>query len=335
MSVAIEVDHLSKNYKVFERSEGIASAVKSLLYRSYKTVAAVQDVSFTISHGEMVAFLGPNGSGKTTTLKMLSGLLHPSGGNVEVLGYRPQRRETNFLRDISMVMGNRQQLHLDIPIADSFDLHRRLYGISGGEYRKTLKDYTESFELHGLMERPPRMLSLGQRMRCELALALLHRPKVMFLDEPTLGLDLAVQSRVRECIRESNQKYGTVVLLTSHYMADVVSLCRRILFIDAGRLVYDGPLSKLTEVLAPFKLIDVQVETTRSGELLASRVPLVVKHDSSDGIDSFTFRVHKDEAASFVGWIINQLAILDITVSDPPIEYVIDRLTAQKLEATV
>ncbi|WP_227013655.1 ABC transporter ATP-binding protein [Paenibacillus psychroresistens] len=329
MKKAIEVEGLSKDYKMFERKEGMQSALKHLFVRKQTLVHAVQDISFSILNGEKVAFLGPNGSGKTTTLKMLSGLLHPTSGEVRVLRYVPYKREPSFLKQISMVMGNRQQLHLDIPIVDSFELHRRLYGMSAVEYRNILNEYIESFELSDLLTKTPRTLSLGQRMRCELALSLLHRPKVMFLDEPTLGLDLAVQSRVRECIREVNEKYGTVVLLTSHYMADVISLCQRIIFINSGSIIYDGPLNKLVDLLAPFKLVEVQMSSDLKGRLFLEHANKIVKQESRENTEIITFRVHRDETSIFVSEVLSYPDVFDFSVSDPPIEYVIDQLVGR------
>ena len=259
----IHVDQLSKTYKVPEREGGFGAAVRSFFKRKYKDVNAVQKVSFRIEPGEIVGFLGPNGAGKTTTLKMLSGLLHPTGGNANVLGFTPWELKPDYLRSMTLVMGQRNRLSWDIPAADSFLLNQAIYRIPDDEYKKTYKELDELLELEPLIKKPVRNLSLGERMKCELAAGLLHRPKVLFLDEPTIGLDITGQARIREFLWEYNKRTGATILLTSHYMADVTALCERIIIIHHGNLRYDGGISSLSRRIAPFKLIGVLLESKR------------------------------------------------------------------------
>src|SRR5512139_3338850 len=256
----IIVDHLSKTYQVPEREGGFGAAVGSFFKRKYKDVKAVQKVDFKISEGEIVGFLGPNGAGKTTTLKMLSGLLHPTGGKARVLGYTPWERKNDYLRAMTLVMGQRNRLSWDIPAADSFLLNQAIYRLSDEAYQASLKELDELLELAPIMKKPVRNLSLGERMKCELAAGLLHRPQVLFLDEPTIGLDITAQARIRSFLQEYNRRTGATVLLTSHYMADVTALCERIIIIHHGQLKYDGGLSELSRRIAPFKLIGVALQ---------------------------------------------------------------------------
>src|SRR5207247_2472232 len=220
-----------------------------------KTLVAIADLSFEIQPGELVGFVGPNGAGKTTTLKLLSGLLYPSSGEARVLGFIPARRERSFLRQISLIAGNRNQLVWDLPVGDSFAVNRAIYGIEPAAFRQTLDELMDLLELEPLLRRPVRQLSLGERMKCELAAALLHRPQVLFLDEPTIGLDVSMQLVVREFIRGYNERFGATVLLTSHYMDDVAALCPRVVVIDKGRLRYDGSLADLVKTIRPEKRI--------------------------------------------------------------------------------
>ena len=224
---AIDVRELSKTYAVPVREAGLSAALRSLVRRRTRLVEAVREISFSVSPGEIVGFLGPNGAGKTTTLKMLSGLLYPSGGRGLVLGFEPFKRQRDFLRRITLVMGNRNQLIWDIPVLDSFERNRAIYRLERGAYRQTVEELTELLDLDGLLDKPVRNLSLGERMKCEVAAALLHKPQVLFLDEPTIGLDVTMQRRIRAFLAEYNRRYGATVLLTSHYMADVEALCRR------------------------------------------------------------------------------------------------------------
>src|SRR5574339_1139141 len=263
----IVVDSLSKTYQVPGREGGFGAAVGSFFKRKYKDVKAVQKVNCRIRQGEVVGFLGPNGAGKTTTLKMLSGLLHPTGGKAAVLGFTPWDLKPDYLRSMTLVMGQRNRLAWDIPAADSFLLAQAIYRIPDDEYKATYKELNELLELEPLMKKPVRNLSLGERMKCEIAAGLLHRPKVLFLDEPTIGLDITGQARIREFLREYNRWTGATILLTSHYMADVTALCERIIIIHHGQLKYDGGISDLSKKIAPFKLIGVSMENVNGQDL--------------------------------------------------------------------
>ena len=237
----IQVEGLSKIYRVAEKQPGLAGTLRHFIRRRTRDVTAVQDVSFRIEPGEMVGFLGANGAGKTTTLKMLCGLIHPSAGEVQVAGHRPQRRQAEFLRRITLVMGQKQQLLWDLPPMDSLRVNAAVYGIPDAVARRRIKELADLLELGEELTRPVRKLSLGQRMKAELLAALLHEPEVLFLDEPTLGLDVNAQARVRQFLAEYNRRTGATVLLTSHYMADITALCPRVLLIHQGRLFHDGP----------------------------------------------------------------------------------------------
>jgi ABC-2 type transport system ATP-binding protein len=282
----------------------------------------VDGISFELAAGEVVGFLGPNGAGKTTTLKMLSGLLHPSGGEVSVLGHAPSRREKDFLRQITLVMGQRNQLVWDIPAADSFELNRAIYRIPRPEFRQTLDELEALLELGPLMGKPVRTLSLGERMKCEIAAALLHRPKVVFLDEPTIGLDVTMQRRIRSFLAEYNQRYGATILLTSHYMADVEALCRRVLVIHHGRLLFDGELAALVQRFTAHKTIVVRLEDCTTDLSVYGEVV-----SCDEGLA--TLRVAKNLTARVTERLLADLPVVDLTVEDPPIEEVIERVFAQ------
>ena len=254
----IEVSGLSKTYRVPVRKPGLAGAVRSLFSREVKEVNAVVDVSFRIAPGERVGFLGPNGAGKTTTLKMLSGLLYPTAGRVTVGGFVPQDRHPAFLQQITLVMGQKQQLLWDLPAEESFELNRAMYGVERADFRRTLDELVAMLRAEPLLQKPVRNLSLGERMKCELIAALVHRPSVLFLDEPTIGLDVEMQVQVRQFIAEHNRSTGATVLLTSHYMQDIAALTPRLLIIDQGRLRYDGDLAALSREVAPERRVVVR-----------------------------------------------------------------------------
>jgi ABC-2 type transport system ATP-binding protein len=321
-TAAIRVRDLRKTYQVSEREAGAGAALRSLIQRRSREVAAVDGISFDLAPGEVVGFLGPNGAGKTTTLKMLSGLLHPTDGEVSVLGHLPSRREKEYLRQITLVMGQRNQLVWDIPAADSFELNRAIYRIPRPEFRRTLDELTALLELEPLLGKPVRNLSLGERMKCEIAAALLHRPRVVFLDEPTIGLDVTMQRRIRAFLSEYNTRFGATILLTSHYMADVEALCRRVLVIHHGRLLFDGDLSALVQRFTAHKTIVVRLEDCSAdlsayGEVVSCEEGLA------------TLRVAKDQTARVTERLLADLSIVDLTVEDPPIEEVIERVFAQ------
>lgn len=319
---SILVDQLSKTYQVPEREAGFGAAVRSFFKRRYRDVQAVQRVSFRIEPGEVVGFLGPNGAGKTTTLKMLSGLLNPTGGKAQVLDYTPWERKTAFLQAITLVMGQRNRLSWDIPAADSFLLNQAIYRIPDDEYRQTLKELDELLELGPVLKKPVRNLSLGERMKCELAAGLLHRPKVLFLDEPTIGLDITAQARIREFLREYNRRTGATILLTSHYMADVVALCERIIIIHHGQLKYDGGIGELSRRIAPFKLIGVALGDPCPCDLAPYGQP--VNGGEENGGKAYV-QVPAGEVAAITARMLAELPIHDLTIEDPPIESVIER----------
>jgi ABC-2 type transport system ATP-binding protein len=324
-SPAIHIHDLRKTYVVSERESGVAAALKSLVHRHTQEVPAVAGISFDLAPGEIVGFLGPNGAGKTTTLKMLSGLLHPSGGELAVLGHLPWKREKAFLRQITLVMGQRNQLVWDIPAADSFELNRAIYRIPSADYRRSLDELTSLLELGPLLRKPVRNLSLGERMKCEIAAALLHRPQVVFLDEPTIGLDISMQRRIRSFIADYNRQNGATVLLTSHYMADVEALCRRVIVIHHGRLLFDGELSGLVQRFTRHKTIVVQLEDCNAD---LSSYGEVIK--CVDG--HATLRVPKSETARVTERLLADLPLIDLTVEDPPIEEIIEQVFAQEAQ---
>ncbi len=317
----ITVEQLSKNYQVPEREAGFSAAVRSFFKRKYKDVKAVQHVNFTIPQGEIVGFLGPNGAGKTTTLKMLSGLLHPSGGKASVLGFIPWELNPDYLRSMTLVMGQRNRLSWDIPAADSFLLNQAIYRIPDDEYKQTYKELDELLELEPLIKKPVRNLSLGERMKCEIAAGLLHRPKVLFLDEPTIGLDITGQVRIREFLREYNKRTGATILLTSHYMADVTALCERIIIIHQGRLKYDGGINDLSRKIAPFKLIGVMLADADSHDLSGYGTQVQNEEDA----DKKYIQVKAEDVTRITSRLLADLPIHDITITDPPIEDIIEQ----------
>jgi ABC-2 type transport system ATP-binding protein len=322
---AIHAQGLTKVYTVSERESGLTAALESLVRRRTEEVRAVDGISFDLAPGEIVGFLGPNGAGKTTTLKMLSGLLHPTAGSVSVLGYTPHQRQRDFLRQITLVMGQRNQLVWDIPAADSFELNRAVYRLPTADYRRTLDELTELLDLGPLLHKPVRNLSLGERMKCEIAAALLHRPQVVFLDEPTIGLDVTMQRRIRAFFAGYNARFGATVLLTSHYMNDVEALCRRVIVIHEGHLLFDGDLSALVDRFSSHKTIHVQLETCPDrldgyGEVISCEDGLV------------TLRVPKAETPRTTARLLADLPVIDLTVEDPPIEEVIERVFTEASE---
>ena len=328
MEPQILVDNLRKVYRVHERESGAKASVVSLFRRKYREVQAVESVSFNIQAGEVVGFLGPNGAGKTTTLKMLAGLLHPTAGVTSVLGHTPWRREPEFLRNISLVMGNRNQLMWDIPAMDSFEVNRAIYDIPQAQFRETLDELVSLLELEPLLKKPVRGLSLGERMKCELAAALLHRPKVLFLDEPTLGVDVTMQGRIRQFVAEQNRRHGATVLLTSHYMADVTALCKRIIVIHHGRILYDGQLSALSDRIAPYKRVMLDMETAEAAILAEAYGEVIERNDAK-----ITLRIKRDQTSEVVARLLSDLPVRDMTVEDPPIEDVIEQVFQQAKEA--
>ena len=300
------VEDLHKVFKVPVREAGLRSSLKSLFHRETRDVAAVDGVTFTIEPGEVVGFLGPNGAGKTTTLKMLSGLLHPTSGRCDVLGYEPRTRPSALLRQITLVMGNRNQLQWDLPAMDSFELNRAIYRIPRAEFEHLRDELIELLDLGDLVRKPVRNLSLGERMKMEIAGSLLHRPKVLFLDEPTIGLDITMQKRIRSFLAEYNQRSGATVMLTSHYMADVQALCKRVIVIHHGRLLFDGELASLATRFSLDKTVTARL---------------------ADGAE-IKVNAPRGDIASATGKLLAEHEVVDLTIEDAPIEDVIERLFA-------
>jgi ABC-2 type transport system ATP-binding protein len=318
---AARVQNLGKIYRVHERPPGLAAALRSVFRRPYRELAAVSDLSFSIEPGERVGFLGPNGAGKTTTLKILAGLLHPTSGEVAVAGFVPQRREADFLRSITLVMGQKQQLLWDLPPSETFALNRALYGVPDRAFADTMAELTTLLDIGEVSKKPTRQLSLGERMKCELAAALLHRPRVLFLDEPTIGLDVSMQLVVRDFIRRYNEQSGATVLLTSHYMDDVASLCRRVVVIDHGRLRYDGDLAELTRSLRPDKRVALKLAGGLDRAAL-ERAGKVVELEAGRAL----LQVKQEDLREAVGFLLGLSGVTDLTVEDPPLEEVMREL---------
>jgi ABC-2 type transport system ATP-binding protein len=314
---------LCKTYVVPEREAGLLATIRSLVRRKTREVKAVDSIAFDIEPGEIVGFLGPNGAGKTTTLKMLSGLLYPSGGAAIVCGHVPSRREKAYLSQIALVMGNRNQLQWDIPAMDSFELNRTIYRIPVDQFKRARDEFIELMEVQALVQKPVRNLSLGERMKMEIIGSLLHQPQVLFLDEPTIGLDVTMQRRIRTFIAEYNQRYGATVMLTSHYMADVEALCKRVIVIHHGKILFDGSLSGLIERFAAYKTIivvpeDPAVDLSMYGE--------VVEHDST----RITLRVPKSETSRVTSRLLANLPVVDLTIAETPIDAIIEQVFAQE-----
>ena len=317
----IEVERLRKSYFVHRREPGLRAALRSLVYRPREEVKAVDDISFQVKAGERVGFLGPNGAGKTTTLKVLSGLLHPTSGRVSVSGHTPQQRSREFLQQITLVMGQKQQLLWDLPPSETFLLNRAIYDIPRAQYEQTVAELTELLGLADLLGKPTRQLSLGERMKCELAVALLHQPRVLFLDEPTIGLDVTMQATVRGFIRAYNERFGATVLLTSHYMDDVAALCPRVLVIDHGHLIYDGSLTELVRRVRPDKRVLLRLSRPVEARDLQRLGTLVSQTDAQA-----VLQVSQTELQGAVQRALAQLPVVDLTVEDPPLEDVMREL---------
>jgi len=321
----VEVKNLKKYFRVHKKEPGLIGSVKSLVSRRYEEVKAVDDISFNIEEGELVGFIGPNGAGKTTTLKCLSGLLYPTAGFISVLGFLPHQRKPEFLRQISLVMGQKNQLWWDLPPLETFQLNKEIYEIPEEKYKETLNELVALLEVEDILKVQVRKLSLGQRMKCELIAALLHSPKVLFLDEPTIGLDVVAQKKMRDFIKEYNRRYKATIFLTSHYMGDVKELCRRVLIIDKGRLVFDGQLSEITQKYTDHKLIsvilaqEVEEKTLKSlGEIKEFSFPKLV------------YFVKREEVSKIAAKVLENLPVADLNIEEPPIEDIIRELFTGK-----
>ena len=317
----IEAAGLSKTYRVYQKKEGIFGALRGLFRREFKLVRAVDGVSFAIEPGEMVAFLGPNGAGKTTTLKMLSGLIYPTSGTARVLGFVPCERADTFRRRFALVMGQKNQLWWDLPAADSFQLHREIYSLSNADFTRTLGELTELFGVKQLTRQPVRELSLGERMKMELIAALLHQPQLLLLDEPTIGLNVVGQFTIQKCLREYNAQRGVTMLLTSHYMRDVEALCSRVLVINHGKLVYDGPLTGITEKFGQTKLVKLQF----AGDSTPSDLDYFGEVASREGPVA-DLRVERTRITEVLDAILDRYTVIDMSIQDPPLDQMIARV---------
>jgi ABC-2 type transport system ATP-binding protein len=306
VSGVVHVAGLTKVFRVPEREGGLRASLRGLVRRRWRDVRAVDGISFEIEPGEVVGFLGPNGAGKTTTLKMLSGLLYPTGGEVTVLGHVPSKRERDYLRRMTLVMGNRNQLQWDLPALDSFELNRAIYRLPRDDFVRTRDELIELLDVADLVRKPVRNLSLGERMKVEVVGSLLHLPQVLFLDEPTIGLDVTMQKRIRTFVAEYNTRYGATVLLTSHYMADVEALCKRVIVVHHGQILFDGALAALTQRFSAHKTIEAVL---------------------ADG-ERITLKVPKEETSKATARLLAEHDVSDLTVEDPPIEDVIEQVFA-------
>lgn len=324
----ILVEHLSKYYQVHQKEAGLAGSLRAFFNRQYRDVKAVDDVNFTIEAGEMVGFLGPNGAGKTTTLKVLSGLLYPTSGRAAVLGYTPYERKREFLEQFTLVMGNKNQLLWDLPAIESFLVNRAIYGIPKAQYEATFNELNELLELEPLLKKQVRKLSLGERMKCELAAALLHRPKILFLDEPTLGLDVTMQVAIRNFVKAYNQRHEATVILTSHYMADVTELTKRVIVIDHGKILYDGHLQQLVEQVAPYKLLTIVMREPCPAERLSPYGEV----EFIDGIKA-TLRVARGRATEIASQLLSHIKLDDVLIEEPPVEEIIRQVFAESKAA--
>jgi ABC-2 type transport system ATP-binding protein len=319
----IEVSHLTKSFRTYKKQPGFAGAVKGLLRRQYDQTIAVNDVSFKIEPGELVGFLGPNGAGKTTTLKMLAGLLYPTSGSAKVLGYIPWERVDGYRRQFALVLGQKNQLWWDLPARESLELNAKIYGIPKDRFERTVSEMTDLLNVKDKLNVSVRELSLGERMKMELIASLLHQPKVLFLDEPTIGLDVISQKTVREFVRRHNAEQKTTILLTSHYMADIQALCERVIIIDHGKLFFDGKLSEIVDRFADSKVITIQCDNAdaQPAENLARFGEVTEKTPSS-----ITLKVKRDRVIPVCKALLDELPVTDIDIQEVPIEDVIRQI---------
>jgi ABC-2 type transport system ATP-binding protein len=322
----IEVKGLTKTFRTYKKQPGFAGAIKGLFHRQYEQIAAVNNVSFNIESGELVGFLGPNGAGKTTTLKMLAGLLYPTGGTAKVLGYVPWERQDGYRRQFALVLGQKNQLWWDLPARESLELNAKIYGIPTDRFERTVAEMSQLLTVRDKLNVSVRELSLGERMKMELIASLLHQPKVLFLDEPTIGLDVVSQKTVREFLRRYNEAHQTTILLTSHYMADIQALCERVIIIDHGKIFFDGKLSEIVDRFADFKLITIQCDGAAacSTESLGKFGEVVEKSPGS-----IKLKVKRDRVIAACKTLLDELPVRDIDIEEVPIEDVIRQIFAR------
>ena len=319
MDDPVVAEGLSKTFKVPVRQGGLRESIKSLFKREFRQVEAVKDVNFRLAAGEVVGFLGPNGAGKTTTIKMLTGLLHPSAGDARVLGYQPWKRDKDLLRRIALVMGQRNNLQWDLPAADSFLLNQAIYGVPDGIFRERLTEYVERLDVGDLVDKPVRNLSLGERMKMEIIGAMLHGPEVLFLDEPTIGLDVTMQRRLRQFIIDQNREHGVTVLLTSHYMSDVSAMAERVIVISQGSLLYDGRLSGLSNRFSSHKTIRVEAADLPDD---LNGLGRVIERNAAQVV----LEVERDRVSEVASRLLASATVTDLSIEEPPLEDVIDRV---------
>lgn len=317
MSV-IEVKGLKKYYRTYKKEVGFFGSVKSFIARKYEDIRAVDGISFTVAEGELVGFIGPNGAGKTTTLKCLSGLLYPTGGEVKVLGFSPEARKNEFLKQITLIMGQRNQLWWDLPAIETFLLNKEIYDVPDASYQQTLNELVELLAVEKILDIPVKKLSLGQRMKCELIASLIHKPRVLFLDEPTLGLDVVMQKNLREFIKEYNRRHKATILLTSHYMKDVEALCRRVIVINHGKIIFDGQLSSLVKKYAPYKVVKVVL----AKKIERSEIESLGQIKDYSYPELQLFVPHKNSGEVY-SQILRKLPVEDVTIEEPEIDDVI------------
>lgn len=325
MKQVISVEHLTKYYQVHQKEAGFSGSLKSLFDRKYYDAKAVDDISFSINEGELIGFIGPNGAGKTTTLKCLTGLLYPTSGNVKVLGHEPFAREHTYLSQISLVMGQKNQLWWDLPAKDSFLLNKEIYKVSDAKYKKTVDELSELLEVTDILQVQVRKLSLGQRMKCELIASLIHTPKILFLDEPTIGLDVMMQQKLREFIKSYNEQYNATILLTSHYMKDVEQLCERVIIIDHGKILYDGSLSDVVKKYATHKSVSVVFEKHVSRKDLEHLGKIVSFQDKKVVIS-----MPRSKSNYVAAQLLQSFPVEDLNIEEPNIEEVIRDVFSSK-----
>ncbi|MCO5296278.1 MAG: ATP-binding cassette domain-containing protein [Fimbriimonadaceae bacterium] len=321
---AVHVEHLCKTYLSHKKAPGLGGAVRSLFVREKVEVLAVRDVGFDVAQGELVGFLGPNGAGKTTTLKMLTGILQPTSGEVEVLGHVPMRREPEMLRQISLVMGNKMQLWWDLPAWDSFRVLKELYEVEDAVFDRRLAFLVEALEIGDKLHTQVRKLSLGERMKCELVAALLHGPRVVFLDEPTIGLDVVSQKRIRDFLKQLHREDGSTILLTSHYMQDVQELCERVIVIDHGKLAFDGTLASLTARFSDRRRLRLLFEHEVEASDL-DRFGKVIEHEGATA----TLEVSRKDTPRITASILQSMRVADVGIEEVAIEDVVRQLFAE------
>jgi ABC-2 type transport system ATP-binding protein len=321
----ISVQGLTKTFRTYKKAPGFFGAVRGLVHRKYEQTVAVDNVNFEVEEGELVGFLGPNGAGKTTTLKMLSGLLYPTAGSAKVLGYTPWERQDGYRRQFALLLGQKNQLWWDLPARESLELNAKIYGIPPAEFSKTVMDLTELLRIREKLDVMVRELSLGERMKMELIAALLHKPRVLFLDEPTIGLDVISQKTVRDFLREYNATRKTTILLTSHYMTDIQELCRRVVIIDHGKIFFDGKLSEIIDRFADVKIVTISWQVGAKPPSDMAKYGVVVSQDAH----RIELKIKRDQVVAVCKQMLDQLPVSDIDIQDLPIEDVIRQIFAR------